>query len=46
MTITFSPIMGMQVGFELTESIVNDERIGYCLIDIFILRIQLAWFQK
>ena len=45
MGITLHPICGMQVGIELTEADVNNIRISYLLIDIFILRIQCAWYK-
>jgi len=44
MTISIGPICGVQVGVELTEGQIDDKRIGYFLIDVFILRIQCAWF--
>jgi len=46
MSITLSPICGFLVGFELTDGEINEKRIGYFLIDIFIVRIQCAWFQE
>ena len=45
MITTIQPICGVQVGFELTEAEVNDQEIGYVLIDLFILRIQIAWYK-
>ena len=45
MGVTLHPICGMQVGIELTDAEVNNIRISYILIDIFILRIQLAWYK-
>ena len=41
MRITIQPIMGIQLGFELYDSERNGQEIGYLLIDIFIVRIQL-----
>ena len=45
MIATIQPICGVQVGFELTEGEVDDQVIGYCLIDLLILRIQIAWYK-
>ena len=45
MSITLSPICGVLVGIELTEGEINEKRIGYFLIDLFIVRIQCAWLQ-
>jgi len=46
MSITFSPLMGMGVGIEFTEARQSEHLIHYCLIDIVILRVQIAWFGK
>jgi hypothetical protein len=46
MSITLSPICGVQFGIELTEGVINEKKIGYLLIDLFILRVQCAWFQE
>ena len=46
MTISIGPICGVQVGVELTEGQIEGRHIGYFLIDVFILRIQCAWFIK
>jgi len=45
MIATLQFICGMQVGIEFTEAEVNDQLISYCLIDLLILRIQIAWFK-
>tara|TARA_R110001606_G_scaffold379657_1_gene539805 strand:+ start:302 stop:448 length:147 start_codon:yes stop_codon:yes gene_type:complete len=39
------PIMGVHVGFELYEQGLEDTIISYLLIDIFVLRIQFAWYK-
>ena len=46
MIATLQFICGMQVGIEFTEAEVNDQLISYCLIDLLILRIQIAWFKE
>ena len=46
MSVSLSPICGVQVGIELTEGVINEKKIGYLLIDLFILRVQCAWFQE
>lgn len=46
MITTLQPICGVQVGIEWTEAEVNDEVISYILIDLLILRIQIAWFKQ
>lgn len=45
MITTFNPICGCQLGFELYEQEVNGQDISYLLIDLFILRIQFAWYK-
>jgi hypothetical protein len=42
--ISFSPIMGVHLGFEIYEQEVEDFKIGYLLIDFLILRMQIAWY--
>ena len=37
--------MGVSIGFELTEGIINDQVIGYVLIDLLIVRVQCAWYK-
>ena len=46
MITTMTPICGCQIGFELYDQEVNDQEIGYLLIDLFILRIQFAWYKS
>lgn len=46
MSISLSPICGVQFGIELTDGEINGKKIGYLLIDLFILRVQCAWFQE
>ena len=43
---SLSPIMGMQIGLELTEGKQGGHKINYCLIDLLIIRFQIAWFDK
>ena len=46
MITTLQLICGMQVGIEFTEAEVNDQLIGYSLIDLLIVRVQIAWFKE
>ena len=45
MAITAYPIMGVQFGFEFTEQLVDDNEVSYLLIDLFIIRLQIAWYK-
>ena len=45
MSITVNPIMGIHLGFEFYEQEIEDNDIGYLLIDIFVIRIQFAWYK-
>jgi hypothetical protein len=44
MSITLQWICGCTFGIEITEALVEEQPIGYCLIDFGIVRVQLAWF--
>ena len=46
MRITIQPIMGVHLGFELYDSERDGNQIGYLLIDLFIARIQIAWYKN
>jgi|TARA_R110000824_G_scaffold169931_1_gene347104 hypothetical protein len=46
MNITMNPILGIQLGFELYDAEVQGHEIGYLLVDIFVIRIQFAWYKK
>ena len=46
MLATLQPICGVQIGVEFTEAEVDGKIISYCLIDLLILRIQVAWFKE
>jgi len=46
MITTIQPICGVQLGVEFTEAEVNGIEVGYCLIDLLIIRIQLAWYRS
>ena len=46
MSITFNPIMGIHLGFELYDAEREGNEIGYLLVDLFILRIQFAWYKN
>jgi|TARA_R110000824_G_scaffold297205_2_gene485431 hypothetical protein len=46
MRVTLQPIMGVQLGFELYDSERDGNQIGYLLIDLFIARIQIAWYKN
>jgi hypothetical protein len=41
-----NPILGIQLGFELYDAEVQGHEIGYLLVDIFVIRIQFAWYKK
>jgi len=43
---SYYPILGIHVGFEFTDSVVDDVPISYLLIDLFIVRIQCAWYPR
>lgn len=45
MITTIQPICGVQVGVEFYDQEIEGMEIGYFLIDIFIIRIQLAWYK-
>jgi len=42
--ITFYPIIGISIGFELTQGEQNGEQINYFLIDLLVFRLQFAWY--
>ena len=44
METTIQPIYGISLGIEFTEDEKNDFNIGYCLIDLLFVRIQIAWY--
>jgi hypothetical protein len=46
MNITYNPIMGIHLGFELYDGEVEGHEIGYLLVDIFVIRIQFAWYKR
>ena len=46
MRITVQPIVGIHFGFEFYDAIVDDNEVGYCLIDLFVIRIQIAWYKE
>ena len=46
MKLSVSPLMGMGIGIEFTEQIHDRNLIHYCLIDVVILRFQLAWYGR
>ena len=45
MNITMNPILGIQLGFELYDGEAEGNEISYLLVDIFIIRIQFAWYK-
>ena len=45
MSITYSPIMGIHLGFEFYDAEVEGHEIGYLLVDIIVIRIQFAWYK-
>jgi hypothetical protein len=44
MIVTYHYILGCQLGFEFTDNEVDGMPISYLLIDLFCIRIQLAWY--
>lgn len=44
MITSFAPIMGVQVGFEFYEQEHKGNRVNYFLLDLFIMRVQFAWY--
>jgi|TARA_R110001592_G_scaffold70478_3_gene215924 hypothetical protein len=49
MNVTLQPIIGCQVGIEFYEQLVTlptkeEIKVGYVLIDLFFLRIQIAYY--
>ena len=45
MRIPVNPIMGLHLVFELYDSELEGNEIGYLLIDILVVRIQFAWYK-
>jgi hypothetical protein len=43
---SYYPILGVHLGFEFTNSMVDGEDISYLLIDVFVIRIQCAWYPQ
>lgn len=46
MITTIAPICGIQLGIEFYDQEVNGEDVGYLLVDLFIIRIQFAWYKS
>jgi hypothetical protein len=46
MDIRLLPIMGIHIGFEFYEAEHNNDDIQYLLVDLLILRIQIAWWKE
>lgn len=44
MNITLHWICGIGFGLEFTTNTINDMSIGYCLVDVGVVRVQLAWY--
>jgi hypothetical protein len=44
MSVTLQLIYGLSFGFEVTEGFIEDNKIGYFLLDFGLLRIQFAWY--
>lgn len=44
MNVTLQWICGFTIGVEITEGLIEDIPIGYCFIDLGILRVQIAWY--
>lgn len=46
MRITMQPIMGIHLGFEFYDSEIEGNEVGYLLIDLLIVRVQVAWYKN
>jgi len=46
MRLTIYPILGVHLGFEFTDGVIDNEPISYLLIDLFIIRCQFAWYPQ
>jgi len=44
MRFSVGPLMGVGIGIEFTEQKHENRLIQYCLIDVLILRFQIAWY--
>ena len=44
MRFSCGPLMGVGIGIEFTEQKHDEQLIHYCLIDVLILRFQVAWY--
>ena len=44
MRFSVGPLMGVGIGIEFTEQRHDERLIHYCLIDVLILRFQVAWY--
>lgn len=42
----YYPILGVHLGFEFTDGVVEGNPISYLLIDLFIVRLQFAWYPE
>jgi hypothetical protein len=46
MRIKLFPIMGIHLGFELYDTSIDGNEVGYLLIDILVARVQIAWYKN
>ena len=46
MRFSIYPILGVHVGFEFTDALMDNQPVSYLLIDLFIIRIQCAWYPE
>ena len=46
MKFNYYPILGVHLGFEFTNGVVENNLISYLLIDLFIVRLQFAWYPE
>ena len=38
------PILGIHLGFEFTETLVDRELVEHLLVDVFVVRLQFSWY--
>ena len=46
MRFSIYPILGIHLGFEFTDGVVEGTPISYLLIDLFIVRCQIGWYPE
>ena len=46
MRFSYYPILGVHVGFEFTNGVIDREQVEYLLVDLFVVRLQFAWYPQ